>query len=201
MANSKIPHIALVVTRGPLPGKISAVQKVPAEWGRKEKPPTFIHVPLLATPEEVQWLRANGVYDFDRKTFQHKETGEDFDSEHDIVEDAEYNQDLERCRALAIRLNGGVEPVGDPCTFLRAKHLPDGKDDRRHFMELFWPHRKRPGVRALLKAAKRGLYPDSREAFLALSPDVQAAILATLPRADALYLRWICLGEGDRGDD
>ncbi len=38
MANPNIPQIALIVTRGPLPGKISAVQKAPAEWGRKEQP-------------------------------------------------------------------------------------------------------------------------------------------------------------------
>jgi hypothetical protein len=190
-ATARREYTVLLCMRGPTPGEVSAVQLGDGEWGRKEGPPVFRRVKITATEAEIAWLQMNGQYDPQSRTFKHKETGEAFDSDYDIVADEDFDQNLFRCRQLAIELNGGVKPVGTACDFLRAKHIPRDEDDRRHFMRLFWPHRRLPGVMALLKAAKRGLYPDLQAALRAIDRDTVRTILGSWGAQDREYFLWM----------
>lgn len=184
-------YTLLVVNRGPTPGTVSAAQIGRGTWGRKEGPPTFRLVPIMATEEEIQWLRQHGRYDPGAARFRDKATGEPFDPAVDIVEATDFDQDLERCRLLAIELNGGRKPPGPPCQFLRPRYLAADEDERQHFLRLFWPHRRLPGVLALLRAAKRGLFPDVRAGLRALPEATATAILESWPEADREYFLWL----------
>jgi len=192
-------YTMLVCMRGTTPGKVSAAQSGDGVWGRKEVPPVFQRVKITATKAEIEWLQENGQYDPRTKTFKHKGTGDDYDPDFDIIDDAEFDQSQEREDQLAMELNYGQIPIVGSCVYLRPRHLEDNNEGRFHFLRAFYPHRKLPGVKQLLRIVKRGLHLDLREGLLALSGDVRTAVLRDLSSEDGRYLRWIC-GEVDRAD-
>jgi hypothetical protein len=199
-AAARQDYTALVCMRCTTPGNVSAVQPGDGVWGRKEVPPVFQRVRVTATKPEIEWLRENGQYDPRARAFKHKGTGDDFDPEFDVVGDEEFDLSPERERRLAVKLNGGVEPAEEPCLYLRPRHLGDNNDGRFHFLRAFYPHRKLPGVKRLLRIVKRGLHLDLREGLLSLSDDVLTVVLRDLSPEDKIYLVWLCW-KGDRVDD
>ena len=176
---------ALVVART---GKVSAVQPGKGTWGKKECPPIFELVELEATPEEAEWFKQRGRYQ-DGK-FVDREDGQPFDEKTDVIEDETYDENLQRCEQLATGLNNGAIPEL-PCHFLRAGHLGKEVDDRVYWLRRFFPFRKEKGVKALLKAVKKGLYPDTREAFRAMDEETQNKLLENMSPEDRMYMEWL----------
>jgi hypothetical protein len=184
-------YVVLVLMREGFRGDISDIKPSTAAFGKKECPPTYTKVDFFGTPKEAVWLRSNARYDFDAESFVHKATGDVCDFNEDIIEDESYDDNANRCRILARQLNNGNDVQINPCRFLRAKHVSLESDDRVHFLRVFYPFRKRSGVKRLLKAVKKGLYPDIRESFRALDVSIQREIIQSCNNEDREYIIWL----------
>jgi hypothetical protein len=174
-------------------GKISAIQAGQGTWGSKECPPVFELIETDITPEVAEWLLKFGGYNFDTKEFVHRDTGEIFNEQTDLIESKIYDTQLTRNDGLAEGL--GSESLTKSCDFLRASHIGEHEDDRIYWIRRFYPLRKEKGVMALIQAARSGLYADARAAFDALDEEIKTKILNSGDVEDKSYMEWFGLTE------